>query len=263
MDEKIIESSDTKKKNRIPKGQHETDKFPVLHAGSVPEIDVLKWKFKIYGLVEKERELTYDEFTSLPQVKVFSDIHCVTGWSKLNNTWEGVSANTIKELVKIRPEAKYVIIHAEGGFTANLNLSDFFQPDVLFALKYGNKILEKEHGYPLRLVVPRLYFWKSAKWVNGIEFVKEDKRGFWESRGYHNHGDPWKEERYSGASGFLLKSGPGFLIGLSVLILLLLILVKPELTDKLLFSVFILLFSWLLLNCLFKLLKQGKLNALV
>ena len=196
-EEKTIRSPDMERANRVPPGQSLTEKFPVLHYGGVPKVDVSKWTFRIWGLVEKERKLSYEEFIALPEVKVFSDVHCVTGWSKLDNTWEGVSTQVINGLVKILPEAKFVIVHGAGGFTTNLTLDDFFESDVLFAVKHNGGPLTPEHGYPLRLVVPRLYFWKSAKWVEGVEFTAKDKRGFWESRGYHNHGDPWKEERYS------------------------------------------------------------------
>jgi DMSO/TMAO reductase YedYZ molybdopterin-dependent catalytic subunit len=197
MKEDIIKSPDTERAERVPPGQKLTEKWPALHYGSIPKIDISEWQFNVFGLVEKERRLSYAEFAALPQVQVYSDIHCVTGWSKLDNLWEGVSSSQIKELVNILPEAKFVMVHSLGGFTTNLSLDDFFQPDVLFALKHNGGTLTKEHGYPLRLVVPRLYFWKSAKWANGVEFMAEDKRGFWESGGYHNHGDPWKEERYS------------------------------------------------------------------
>jgi DMSO/TMAO reductase YedYZ molybdopterin-dependent catalytic subunit len=197
MKEDIIKSPDTERAERVPPGQKLTEKWPALHYGSVPKIDIDQWQFNILGLVEKERRLSYAEFTALPMVKVYSDIHCVTGWSRLDNLWEGVSSAQIKELVNILPEAKFVMVHSTGGFSTNLSLDDFFQPDVLFAIKHNGEPLTKDHGYPLRLVVPRLYFWKSAKWVSGVEFMAEDKRGFWESGGYHNHGDPWKEERYS------------------------------------------------------------------
>jgi DMSO/TMAO reductase YedYZ molybdopterin-dependent catalytic subunit len=195
--EELIKSPDTQKPQRVPPGQRLTEGWPALHYGNVPKIDTSRWTFTIAGLVEKERKLSYAEFTSLPQVKVFSDIHCVTGWSKLDNLWEGVSARSIRELVKILPEARFVTVRSEGGFTTNLALDDFFQPDVLFAFKHNNQPLTPQHGYPVRLVVPRLYFWKSAKWVIGVEFTAEDRPGFWETHGYHNHGDPWKEERYS------------------------------------------------------------------
>lgn len=193
----IIKSPDTERKVRIPPGQKKVDDFPVLQFNGEPAIDIGTWQFSIFGLVEKERRLTFKEFISLPQVKVFSDIHCVTGWSKLNNFWEGVSTGEIRRLVSILPNAKFVIVHSADGFFTNLPAAEFFDNDVLFALHYNDKPLSKEHGYPVRLVVPHLYFWKSAKWVTGIEFIESDRRGFWESRGYHNHGDPWKEERYS------------------------------------------------------------------
>jgi DMSO/TMAO reductase YedYZ molybdopterin-dependent catalytic subunit len=193
----LIKSPDTEREDRVPPGQKLTEKWPALHYGSVPKIDIAKWEFNIFGLVEKERRLSYAEFTALPMVWVYSDIHCVTGWSRLDNLWEGVASEQIRKLVRILPEAKFVMVHSTGGFSTNLSLDDFFQPDVLFAIKHNGEPLTLEHGYPLRLVVPRLYFWKSAKWASGVEFMAEDKRGFWESGGYHNHGDPWKEERYS------------------------------------------------------------------
>ena len=196
-EDNVIRSPDTLRANRIPPGQKLTEKFPVLHYGNVPKVDINKWTFTISGLVDKVRELSYTEFASLKQVKVFSDIHCVTTWSKLDNLWEGPSTSIIKELVQIIPTARFVIVHTAGNFTTNLDIADFFESDVLFALKYDNKPLTPEHGYPVRLIVPRLYFWKSAKWVTGVEFVAKDKPGFWESAGYHNHGDPWREERYS------------------------------------------------------------------
>ena len=194
---KLIISPDTKRENRIPPGQKLVTEWPVLHEGNVPIIDLSKWTFTISGLVEREIEFNYQEFSSLKKVRVFSDIHCVTGWSKLDNIWEGPSSGIIKELTGVLPEAKFVIIHAAGEFTTNLTLSDFFEPDVLFALKHDDRTLTPEHGYPVRLIVPRLYLWKSAKWVTGVEFLAEDRPGFWETRGYHNHGDPWREERYS------------------------------------------------------------------
>jgi len=191
-----IISPDTKRANRVPPGQHLTDKWPVLHYGQVPKIETSQWTLKIFGLVEQERVVSYQDFTALPMVKVFSDIHCVTTWSRLNNLWEGLSSNEIKNIVNIDPQARFVIVHAFGRFTTNLTISDFFEPDVLLALKHDGQSIAADHGGPVRLVVPRLYFWKSAKWVTGLEFSAIDKPGFWESNGYHNHGDPWKEERY-------------------------------------------------------------------
>ncbi len=197
MEDRLIISPDTKRENRVPPGQRVTDKWPVLHHGTVPGIDPSGWTFTISGLVTEERRLNFREFAPLEQVKVLSDVHCVTGWSKLDNLWQGPSSRTVYELVQVPPEARFVIVHAAGGFTTNLTLDDFLESDVLFALKHGNEKLTPEHGAPVRLIVPRLYFWKSAKWVTGIEFAAQGAPGFWESRGYHNHGDPWLEERYS------------------------------------------------------------------
>lgn len=195
-EEDYIRSPDTKRKQRLPPGQRKTGNWPLLHYSSVPIIDISRWTFTIFGLVKKEIKLSYQEFISLPQVKVLSDVHCVTGWSKLDNLWEGVRSNTIKGLIHILPEAKFVMVHAADGYTTNLLLSDFFEKDVLFAIKHNGELLTPEHGGPVRLVVPRLYFWKSGKWVIGVEFISENKLGLWESRGYHHRGDPWKEERY-------------------------------------------------------------------
>jgi len=196
-DEEVIISSDTYRDDRIPPGQHETSRWPVLHAGKVPKIDPSDWKFRVWGMVEEEKEYNLEEFLNLSPVKIFSDIHCVTSWSKLNNLWEGVSTSKLKEEFNISEKAKYVMVHAHGNFTTNLPIEDFFSDDVLFATHHNGKKLSTKHGYPLRLVVPKLYFWKSAKWVNGVEFMEKNKPGFWESNGYHIHGDPWTEERYA------------------------------------------------------------------
>jgi DMSO/TMAO reductase YedYZ molybdopterin-dependent catalytic subunit len=196
--EGIIHSPDTQRQNRLPPGQHLTQKWPVLHYGSVPVIKTSNWRLKIFGLVKEEKTLSYEEFMALPMVQVFSDIHCVTTWSRLDNLWEGLSTEQLKDLVQIAPETQFVIVHGTGGFTTNLSFEDFFQPDVLLAISHDHEPISADHGAPVRLVVPRRYFWKSAKWLTGIEFSRRDKPGFWESNGYHNHGDPWKEERYSG-----------------------------------------------------------------
>jgi DMSO/TMAO reductase YedYZ molybdopterin-dependent catalytic subunit len=192
----VIVSPDIRRVERIPPGQQLVKEWPALHAGSVPDVDLSNWRFRIWGLVKNEKTLNYREFMALRRVRVLSDIHCVTGWSRLDNLWEGVSTSAIRKLVDILPEAKFVMVHAFEDFTTNLSIEDFFRPDVLFAVKHDGKPIPPEHGFPVRLVVPRLYLWKSAKWVNGVEFMSEDKKGFWESHGYHNHGDPWKEERY-------------------------------------------------------------------
>ncbi len=195
-DENVIKSPDTERPDRVPSGQSLTEGWPVLHYDTVPSLDVSRWTFAITGLVEKERQISYQEFFSLPQVTVLSDIHCVTGWSKRDNLWTGPSTGVIGDLSQKLPEAKFVMVHSADGYTTNLALNDFLASDVLFAIKHNGELLTPEHGYPVRLVVPRLYFWKGAKWVVGVEFMAEDRPGFWESHGYHNHGDPWKEERY-------------------------------------------------------------------
>jgi DMSO/TMAO reductase YedYZ molybdopterin-dependent catalytic subunit len=181
---------------RVPPGQYLTDRFPVLHYGSVPRFDKATWDFRIWGLVEEEKRWTFDQLRALPAKEIVTDIHCVTRWSKLDTRWEGVSTRELLSHVRAKPEARYVLVHAEQGFTANLTLDDFLREENQFAWRYDGKELAPEHGGPLRLVVPSLYFWKSAKWVRGIELLAEDRPGFWESYGYHNRGDPWKEERF-------------------------------------------------------------------
>jgi DMSO/TMAO reductase YedYZ molybdopterin-dependent catalytic subunit len=193
MNEPIL-SPDVMRKTRLPPQQALTRKWPVLHAGTVPPFDRATWNFRIFGLVEQEWSCGYDEFLSLPTVQVRADMHCVTRWSKLDNLWEGVATRTVLEQVHVLPQAKYVMVHCEQGFTTNLPLDDFLQPDCLFAWKHDGRLLEPDHGFPLRLVVPRLYAWKSAKWVRGIELMDRDRAGFWESwehGGYHMRGDPW------------------------------------------------------------------------
>lgn len=183
--------------SRIPPGQSLTDRFPVLHYGPVPRVDLEKWDFKVFGLVGEPVRFTWEEFRQLPQSQVTMDIHCVTRWSKLDTVWEGVLATELMKHVDLKPQARFVIAHAEYGFTANVPLEVFLDEQTIFAHSFGGKPLEKDHGWPLRLVVPKKYFWKSAKWIRGIEFLAQDKLGFWERNGYNNHADPWKEERYS------------------------------------------------------------------
>jgi DMSO/TMAO reductase YedYZ molybdopterin-dependent catalytic subunit len=182
---------------RIPPGQSLTDRFPVLHYGPVPHVDLEKWDFKIFGLVGEPVRFTWAEFMKLPQSQVTMDIHCVTRWSKLDTTWEGVLATDLMKHIDLKPQAKFVIAHAEYGFTANIPLEFFLDEQTILAHSFGGKPLEKDHGWPLRLVVPKKYFWKSAKWIRGIEFLAQDKLGFWERNGYNNNADPFKEERYS------------------------------------------------------------------
>jgi DMSO/TMAO reductase YedYZ molybdopterin-dependent catalytic subunit len=183
---------------RLPPGQHLTRGWPVLHYGDEPTIRLESWAFRVWGLVEEPCEWTYTEFLALPQTRVECDIHCVTRWSKLGNVFEGVPFNAVAALVRPKPEAQYVMVHAEQGFTANLPLADLQRDDVLFAHRHDGSLLTPEHGGPLRLVVPHLYFWKCAKWVRGLEFRADDAPGFWESYGYHMRGDPWQEQRFWG-----------------------------------------------------------------
>ncbi len=182
---------------RLPPGQTLTEKFPVLHYGGIPAFQKESWTFRLFGLVEEEKTFTYDGFMGLSQNEIVADFHCVTTWSRYDNTWEGVASSTIVDLCNVKASAKYVLIHCEQGYTTNLSLHDFLRKDVIFAHSHDGKALTPEHGFPLRLVVPHLYAWKSAKWVRGVEFIQDDKPGFWESNGYHNHGDPWTEERFS------------------------------------------------------------------
>ena len=179
-----------------PPGQFVTEKFPVLTFGPTPRIDLSTWKFRVFGLVEEEITLDWEEFNALPQVSFDAEFHCVTQWSKLQNTWEGILFNDLMKLVKPKPEAKFVMAHCYGGYTTNVALDVLEDDDVLFAHSHDGAPLTPEHGGPMRLVVPKRYGWKSAKWVNGIEFMAEDEPGFWEVRGYHMEGDPWKEERF-------------------------------------------------------------------
>lgn len=182
---------------RVPPGQVVTAKWPVLHYGSIPRFNPSTWDFQIWGLVETPTRLTYEQFMALPKTRLRCDIHCVTAWSRLDVEFEGVPARAVLELAKPKPEARFVMAHAEQGYEANLPIEYLLADDALFASRADGKELAPEHGWPLRLVVPRLYFWKSAKWARGLEVMVTDRRGFWERNGYHTHADPWKEERYS------------------------------------------------------------------
>ncbi|MGH2379093.1 MAG: sulfite oxidase-like oxidoreductase [Candidatus Limnocylindria bacterium] len=183
---------------RIPPGQYLTEKWPVLHYGTVPGFDPQRWDFRIWGRVENEIRLDWDEFRKLDQTLVQADMHCVTTWSKLDQKWEGIPFRKIVELARPLPDAKFVIAHCERGFTANVPIEATQDDDVLIALRANGADLAPEHGYPARLVIPKLYAWKSAKWLRGIEFRTSDAPGFWERNGYNNVGDPWKEQRYWG-----------------------------------------------------------------
>jgi len=182
---------------RTPPGQALTTKWPMLTYGLTPRFHPKTWTFRCFGLVEKEVTWTWEEFLKLPRTEVACDIHCVTRWSRLDNRFEGVHIREIMQRVRLTAEARYVMIHADPDYTTNLSLQELVDDDVVLALKHDGQDLTPEHGGPLRLVVPKLYFWKSAKWLRGFEFLEVNPPGFWELNGYHMHADPWKEERYS------------------------------------------------------------------
>ena len=186
-----------KELGRLPPGQSLTLKWPVLYYGSVPSFDPQSWDFRVYGLVQSPLKLSWDEFNALPKFENTSDFHCVTRWSRFDNRWNGVAMQEILRRVEPLPQAKYVLVHAEQGFTANVPLADLDRDEVLLATHHDGEPLSPEHGFPLRLIVPHLYAWKSVKWVRGLEFLDHDVAGFWEQNGYHMYGDPFKEQRYS------------------------------------------------------------------
>ena len=188
----------TQEDSRVPPGQYVTDDFPVLTAGPTPRIPISEWSFEINGLVKKPMQWTWDEFQRLSSRFFTVDIHCVTKWSKLDTQWEGVSVDTLLQDVQPDPAARFVTAFCDGGYTTNLPLEDITGGKAFVAYGYGGEPLDPVHGGPARLVVPHLYFWKSAKWVRGLTLMEKDDPGFWESLGYHNRGDPWKEQRYRG-----------------------------------------------------------------
>jgi DMSO/TMAO reductase YedYZ molybdopterin-dependent catalytic subunit len=181
--------------DRVPPGQFVTKKFPVLTYGSEPDIDIDTWQIRVFGLVQREIALNWEQFSALPWRTVNADFHCVTQWSALDNTWEGVSFADLVEAAGPLPETSFVMAHSYGGYSTNLPF-DIAMQEGLLAHKQDGEPIGKSHGWPLRLIVPSLYGWKSAKWVSGIELLAEDSPGFWEQRGYNNNGDPWKEERF-------------------------------------------------------------------
>ena len=184
---------------RLPPGQNPTDGWPVLHYGSIPRFDAATWRFQIAGddFIEEPVSFTWDEFQAMPRTDVFCDIHCVTHWSKFDNTFSGVLVSDILKHVQFKRDPKFVMVHSYGGYTTNLSYAEMTETDCLLADRHNGEPLTPDHGYPLRLVIPKLYFWKSAKWVRGFEFMDRNRPGFWETYGYHLHGDPWLEERYS------------------------------------------------------------------
>jgi DMSO/TMAO reductase YedYZ molybdopterin-dependent catalytic subunit len=196
FDSDVIVSPDVRRALRVPPGQSRTRKWPVLHATTVPHVSLETWRLEIGGLVDRPLSYTWDEFRRLPRVRVLSDFHCVTRWSRLGNLWEGVSVKSLLQLAGIRPEAKFVIASGyDGDWTTNMPLDEFSVDDALFADTHDGEPISADHGGPCRLIVPRLYAWKSAKWVRAIELTRDDRPGYWERLGYHHHGDPWTEER--------------------------------------------------------------------
>ena len=181
---------------RLPPGQYLTEKWPVLHAGTVPKVDLATWDFRVWGEVENPMQLSWDELKQLPSTEVTVDIHCVTRWSRFDTTFRGVHWRDLAELVRPSPSARFVVAHAEQGYTSNLPLETLEADDALIAYEADGEPLTPDHGWPLRLMVPSRYFWKSAKWLRGLELLDHDQPGFWERYGYNNNADYWKEERY-------------------------------------------------------------------
>lgn len=194
----VIVSPDTRRQQRVPPGQSRTKKWPVLDASGTPDLRPGKWKLEVGGLVRQPVSWTFDEFVHLPRVRVFADFHCVTRWSRLGNLWEGVSTRLlVQEAGDILPETRFVVASGfDHGWTTNVPIEDFLSQDALIAISHDGEPISAEHGGPARLIIPRLYAWKSAKWLSSLEFLPADRPGFWERNGYHMHGDPWTEERY-------------------------------------------------------------------
>jgi DMSO/TMAO reductase YedYZ molybdopterin-dependent catalytic subunit len=183
---------------RLPPGQYHTERFPVLHVGPVPTYDLGEWTLRVFGLVDREVVLSWDELRALPAPEVTTDIHCVTKWSKFDTPWRGVRLRDLYDLAGLRADARHVVMHAEYGYTANVPLADTLGENCLLAYEYDGEPLEPEHGFPARTLIPHLYFWKSVKWVREIELAGDDRPGFWEQNGYHNYGDPFREQRHWG-----------------------------------------------------------------
>jgi DMSO/TMAO reductase YedYZ molybdopterin-dependent catalytic subunit len=181
---------------RLPPGQYLTEKWPVLHAGTVPKVDLATWDFRVWREVESPIQLSWDELKKLPSTEVTVDIHCVTRWSRFDTRFRGVHWRDLAELVRPNPSARFIVAHAEQGYTSNLPLETIEAQDALIAYEADGQPLTPDHGWPLRLMVPSRYFWKSAKWLRGLELLDHDQPGFWERYGYNNNADYWKEERY-------------------------------------------------------------------
>ena len=194
---KFFQKPEPDNNERVPPGQYLAKGFPVLTYGETPEIRTENWQFKVWGLVTP-KTFSWSDFMALPHHEFTKDFHCVTRWSKLDVKWKGIKITDFINLLDIDPKATHVMQHCYGGYTTNVPLKDFVLDDNFFAFKLSGEPLSRDHGGPLRSVIPHLYAWKSAKWINGLEFLPQDELGFWEKNGYHRRGDPWKEERYGG-----------------------------------------------------------------
>jgi DMSO/TMAO reductase YedYZ molybdopterin-dependent catalytic subunit len=194
--------------DRLPPGQIITKKWPVLHYGTVPSVDLTRWRFTVNGLVDRPLSLRWNDLQALPHQETVCDMHCVTRWTRYDNVFEGVPVQSLLQLAGLSPSARYVLVHAEEDYSTNLPLSDLDRPENLLALKHNGDALTPEHGGPVRLLVPHLYLWKSAKWVTGLELLSEDEPGFWEQNGYHMRGNPWEEERYGRPDPARMRRGP-------------------------------------------------------
>jgi DMSO/TMAO reductase YedYZ molybdopterin-dependent catalytic subunit len=195
-------------RSRLPPGQVVTRKWPVLHYGTVPDVDLAQWRFTVSGAVDQPFAVTWEELQRLPRQQTACDLHCVTRWSRYDNVFEGVPVQLLLQRARVKPQARYALVHAEQGYATNLPLEDLDRPENLLALVHDGEPLTPEHGGPVRLLVPHLYLWKSAKWVRGIEVLEEDVAGFWEQNGYHMRGDPWQEERYGRPDPARMRRGP-------------------------------------------------------
>lgn len=182
---------------RLPPGQHQVRDWPVLDLGRHPDVSQQRWRLNVGGMVERPIQLDWASFMALDQIAIQSDIHCVTTWSRYDNAWQGVTTHDLLDLVQPREEARFLMLHGYDGYTTNVPLADFATSDALLAHSWEGRPLTREHGGPVRLVIPHLYFWKSAKWISRIDVLGADKPGFWEQNGYHQRGDPWSEQRYS------------------------------------------------------------------
>ncbi len=198
---KFFQKPGEQERDRVPPGQYLTKGFPVLTYGDTPQVNTQEWRFQVSGLA-KSATFTWSDFMELPQHQFTADFHCVTRWSKLDVKWTGIKVTDFMRLVEVEKAAAHIMEHCYGGYTTNIALSDFLREENFFAHTVFGEPLSAEHGGPMRLVVPHLYAWKSAKWINGLEFLSQQELGFWERNGYHQRGEPWAEERYSQAFGF-------------------------------------------------------------